>query len=323
MVLAAIALAAVVVGLLAYLTIGQEKEAIEGKVEVDEYRVESNASARILDILVREGDHVHVGDTLVILEVSDAEAKKIQPSSARDASSAKADVAQDGDGKEQIKVAYEMWQQAKMGLESQRQVYERVKRLYEEGELSEQGRDEAYANYKVYEAQEKTAKRQYDMAVSGARRQGNGVAEAQSARAKDAGHDMASYITETVLTAKTEGEVATIYVKAGDSISSGAPVMTIGMLKDCWCAFDICEGRLDGLKVGDTFKAYVPAFSKKLLLKVYVIKAQGGNAASETTKSNGQGDGRTYKVKARPVEEFDGLLPGMSVVIRGSLSEKK
>ena len=52
--------------------------------------------------------------------------------------------------------------------------------------LSEQKRDEAYANFKAFEAQEKAAKSQYDMAVNGARTEEKAAAAAQVNQAKGA-----------------------------------------------------------------------------------------------------------------------------------------
>jgi HlyD family secretion protein len=70
------------------------------------------------------------------------------------------------------------------------------------------------------------------------------------------------------------------------------------------------------MKVGDTFTAFVPAFNKDVQLKVYSLKDEGSYAVWRATKANGQYDLKTFEVKARPVEKFEGLRPGMSLVIK-------
>ncbi len=87
-------------------------------------------------------------------------------------------------------------------------------------------------------------------------------------------------------------------------------------MKDTWGTFNVREDQLNGLKVGDTFTAYSPAFDKELKMKVYYIKDQGSYAVWKATKTNGQYDLKTFEVKARPVSPFDGLRPGMSLIIR-------
>ena len=314
--LAVLVLAVVTVGAIGYFTIGTEEEVIQGQIDVEEYRVSSKVPSRILELRVKEGDYVHVGDTLAILDAPEVEAKAVQAESAESAAAALSNMAKAGARKEQIQGAYELWQQAKAGLEISKKSYERVQRLFDEGVLSEQKRDEAYANYKALEAQEKAAKSQYDMAVNGARTEEKIAAAAQVNRAKGAVEEVSSYIRETVQTAQMEGEVATIYPKVGELIGSGSPIMTISLMNDVWGTFNVREDQLNGMKKGDTFTAFVPALKKEIKMRVTSIKDQGSYATWKATKSNGQYDLKTFEVKACPIEKFDGLRPGMSVVIK-------
>lgn len=306
----------VIVCAIGYFTIGSEQEIIQGQIDVEEYRVSSKVPSRVVQILVREGDFVKAGDTLAILDAPEVEAKKMQAESAESAATAMSDMADKGARKEQVQGAYELWQQAKAGLEIHKKSYERVQRLFDEGVLSEQKRDEAYAAYKAFEAQEKAAKSQYDMAVNGARAEEKAAAKAQVNRAKGAVREVNSYISETVQIAQMDGEVATIYPKVGELIGSGSPIMTISIMKDLWGSFSIREDQLNGMKTGDTFTAFVPAFNKEMEMKVSSIKDMGSYATWKATKSNGQYDLKTFEVKARPVKPIEGLRPGMSVIIK-------
>ena len=316
MALAVFTIVVITVGAIGYFTIGQEEEIIQGQIDVEEYRVSSKIPARILEIRVKEGDYVHVGDTLAILDAPDVEAKRQQAESAENAAAAMSEMAQAGARREQVQAAYELWQQAKAGLDIHKKSYERVQRLYDEGVMSEQKRDEAYASYKAFEAQERAAKSQYDMAKNGARSEEKAAAQAQVNRAKGAVSEVSSYINETVQTAQMEGEVATIYPKVGELVGSGSPIMTISIMNDVWGAFNIREDQLEGMKIGDTFTAFLPAFNKEATFKVCSIKDQGSYATWKATKTNGQYDMKTFEVKARPTEKFDGLRPGMSVIIK-------
>ena len=154
------------------------------------------------------------------------------------------------------------------------------------------------------------------MAVNGARTEEKIAAAAQVNRAKGAVEEVSSYIRETVQTAQMEGEVATIYPKVGELIGSGSPIMTISLMNDVWGTFNVREDQLNGMKKGDTFTAFVPAFNKEIKMRVTSIKDQGSYATWKATKSNGQYDLKTFEVKACPIEKFDGLRPGMSVVIK-------
>lgn len=306
----------VIAGMIGYFTLGKADDVIQGEIEVSEYRVSSKVPGRILELRVKEGDYVHAGDTLAILDAPEVEAKKAQAESAEDAAAAMKAMADNGARRQQIQGAFELWQQAKAGLEISKKTYDRVQRLFNEGVMSAQKRDEAFAAYKAYEAQERAAKSQYDMAREGARKEERAAAAAQVNRAKGAVQEVSSYINETVQIAQVEGEVSDIYPKVGELVGTGSPIMSISIMNDVWGTFNVREDQLNGLKTGSEFTAFSPAFKKDIKMKVYYIKDQGSYAVWKATKSNGQYDLKTFEVKARPVGKLDGLRPGMTLVMK-------
>ena len=306
----------IIVALIGFFALGRDPEVIQGQVEVAEYRVSSKVPGRILELRVKEGDYVKVGDTLAIIDAPEVRAKMEQARSAEDAASALELKAQNGARKEQIQGAFQVLQQAKAGLEIAEKSYKRVQRLFDEGVMSAQKRDEAYAQYKAMEAQCKAAQSQYDMAVNGARREDKMAAQAQVNRAKGAVSEVNAYVNETVQVAQMEGEVSTIYPKVGELVGTGSPIMTISMMDDIWGTFNVREDQLNGMNVGTEFTAFVPAFNKDIKLKVYYLKDQGSYAVWKATKANGQYDLKTFEVKARPMEKFEGLRPGLSLVVK-------
>lgn len=313
--IAGFTLVVIIVGVIGYFTIGNEPDVIQGQVEVTEYRVSSKVPGRILELRVKEGDYVKVGDTLAILDAPDVRAKMTQAQSAEEAAAAMDEMARAGARAEQIRGAYQLLQQAKAGAEIAEKSYKRVQRLYEEGVMTAQKRDEALANYKAMEAQMKAAQSQYDMARNGARREEKMAAAAQVGRARGAVAEVGSYINETVQTAQMEGEVSDVFPKVGELVGTGSPIMTIAVMKDLWGTFNVREDYLQGLKVGDELTAFAPAFGKDIRMKVYYIKDEGSYAVWKATKANGQYDLKTFEVKARPVEKTDGMRPGMSLII--------
>lgn len=313
---AVFAIVIIIVGVIGYFTIGNEDEIIQGQVDVTEYRVSSKVPGRILEIRVKEGDFVRKGDTLAIIDAPEVAAKMAQAEGAQSSATALSDMAQNGARQEQVRAAFEIWQQAQAGLEIARKSYVRVQRLFDEGVMSEQKRDEAFASFKALEAQEKAAKSQYDMAKNGARQEEKRAAQGQVARANGAIQEVTAYVHETVQIAQMDGEVCNIYPKVGELVGTGSPIMTISIMDDMWGTFNVREDQLAGMKAGDTFTAFVPAFNKDVKMKVSSIKDQGSYATWKATKSNGQYDLKTFEVKARPIEKFEGLRPGMSLVIK-------
>ena len=306
----------VAVAVIGTLSLKSEPETIQGQIEVAEYRVSSKVPGRILELRVKEGDYVNVGDTLAILDAPEVRAKMTQAESAENAAAAMDEMANNGARKEQVRAAFAVLQQAKAGLEIAQKSYNRVQRLYDEGVMTAQKRDEAFANYKALEAQVKAAQSQYDMARNGARSEEKKAAAAQVNRAKGAVAEVNSYIHETMQIAQMAGEVSDVYPKVGELVGTGSPIMSVSLMNDIWGTFNVREDQLDGMKVGSIVTAFVPAFKKEIRMKVYYIKDQGSYAVWKATKSNGQYDLKTFEVKARPMDKLEGLRPGMSLILK-------
>ena len=150
----------IIVAVIGVLALDRDPDTIQGQVEVGEYRVSSKVPGRILEIRVKEGDFVKAGDTLAIIDAPEVRAKMEQAQGAEAAASALELKAQNGAREEQIQGAYQVLQQATAGKEIAEKSYNRVQRLYDEGVMSAQKRDEAYANFKAMEAQMKAAQSQ-------------------------------------------------------------------------------------------------------------------------------------------------------------------
>ena len=306
----------IIVAIIGFFIFDRTPDLMQGQVEVEEYRVSSKVPGRILEIRVKEGDYVHAGDTLAIIDAPEVRAKMQQAQGAEAGAAALELMAKNGARKEQVQGAFQLLQQAKAGLEIAQKSYQRVQRLFDEGVVSAQKRDEAEAMFKASEAQVKAAQSQYDMAVNGARQEEKRAAMAQVNRARGAVEEVNAYIGETVQVAQMDGEVSSIYPKVGELVGTGSPIMTISMMDDLWGTFNVREDQLNGMKIGQELNAFVPAFNKTIKMKVYHMKDQGSYAVWKATKANGQFDLKTFEVKARPVEPLEGLRPGMSLVIK-------
>ena len=308
--------AVAIVGVIGFFAFGKTDEIIQGEVEVGDYRVSCKLPARIEEIRVKEGDYVHVGDTLAILQIPEANAQQKVAEATEGATQAISNLTDEGARKEQIQSAYDLMQQAMAAEDIARKTYTRMQNLYNEGVMSAQKRDEALAAFKAAEAQVKVTQSQYQLAKSGARKQEKIAAAKNTQAAKSAVDVVKSILRETVQISPVEGEVSDAYPKVGEFVGMGSPIMNINIMSDMWGTFNVREDQLKGLKAGDEFTAFSPAFNKNVKMKVYDIKDEGSYAVWKATKSNGQYDLKTFEVKARPIDKLEGLRPGMSLILK-------
>ena len=305
-----------IVALIGHLTLQRDPEEIQGEMEVEEYRVSGKVPGRILALLAKEGDFVHAGDTLAIIEAPEVNAKMVQAQSAADAATAIAQMTQNGARKEQIQAAAQILEQAKAGLEIAEKSYNRMKKLHEEEVISAQKFDEAEAMYKSAQAQVKTAQSNYQMAVNGARDEERRAAAATAGQARGAVQEVQGYVRETIQRAQMAGEVTDVYPKVGELVGTGTPIMSIAMMDDQWATFNIREDQLKGMKVGQEITVRIPALDIEAKMKITLMKDKGSFAVWKSTKASGQYDQKTFEVKARPSQAIDGIRPGMSVILK-------
>lgn len=310
-----IVIVAVVVG--SIYAFEKQDETIQGQAEVTEYRVSSKVPGRILEIRVHEGDFVHKGDVLAVLEAPEVDAKLLQAEAAEAAAAAISDKAQNGAQKEDIQGAYELWQKAIAAKEVMEKSYVRIKRLTEEGVMPQQKLDEITAQRDAAIATERAAKSQYDKALNGARQEDKRAAAAQVNRARGAIAEVNSYKRETQLVASADGEVTEIFPQVGELVGTGAPVMNVAVMQDMWLTFNVREDHLARLPMKQKVKVSVPALGdKEVDCEVYYMKDLGSYAAWKATKTTGQYDMRTFEVRLRMTTKPDGLRPGMTVLLK-------
>lgn len=307
----------IVVTIVIGLSLPEHPDIIQGQAETTDYRLSSKVPACVCEIRVQEGDHVRRGDTLVILEAPDIRAKLSQAEAAYAAAQAQEQKAQNGTRQEQVQQAYEMWQKARAAMEVAEKTYHRINRLFENGVMAEQKRDEAQAQYEAMVATERAARSQYDMAVNGARLEDKAAAGAQVQRAQGAVSEVTSYMDETVLLATADGVVTEIFPEPGELVGTGAPIMNVSCTDDVWFTFNIREDLLPGLTVGTETEVYLPAFDKRIPVRIIKMKDVGTFAVWKATKALDGFDLKTFEVKAHPLnaEGLENVRSGMSVIM--------
>ncbi len=308
-----------IVLLLVVITVGfflpKQEEIIQGEAETSEYRVSSKVPSRVLELRVEEGQMVRKGDTLAIMEAPEVDAKLTQATAARSMAEAVESKAQHGARRQEVQGAYELYQKAKAGLDIAEKTYQRVERLFGNGVLPEQKRDEAKAQYDAAKATVIAAESQYEMAKEGARIEDKAAAAAQVNRAQGAVDEVKSYVSETVLTAAADGMVTEIFPHVGELVGSGAPVMNVAMVDKVWFTFNVREDKLQRFSNGKICNIFVPGINKTVKAKVTRIKNVGNFAAWKATKALDGIDLKVFEVRITPTEKVEGIVSGMSGVI--------
>lgn len=306
-----------ILALVGFFLLKPAPEIIQGQAEATQVRVSGKLPGRVVEFMVREGDSVRKGDTLVHIYSSDAEAKLMQATAMQNVYQAQNTKVDKGTRVELLNSAYDMWQKAIAGREIAKKTYDRMQALFDKGVISAQRRDEAEANYKAMAATESAAESQYLMAKAGAQVEDKQASAAMVRAAKGSVAEVESVLADSYLTSPLTGEISDIFPEVGELVGTGTPIMNVLNLDDMWVTFNVREDLLQDLTMGKELTATVPALGdKEIKLKIYYIKDLGTYAVWRATKTTGKYDAKTFEIKARPVEPVANLRPGMSVLFR-------
>jgi len=296
---------------------------IQGEVEATQIKVASKLVGRIDSLAVKKGDEIRSGMLLFTISSPELEAKFSQASAVRQAAGAQRDKAFNGAQKEDIQAAYNSWQTALAAAEFAKKTYSRIQNLYQDGVIPEQQKDEVETKMKAAVETEKAAHSLYEKARNGARLEDKDAAGALVLQADGMISEVSSYLNERRITAPISGEIANVLAERGELIPAGYPVITIVDLTDVWVTFNLREDLLAAIQKGSLIPARFPALGmKEIMLKVTYINVLGDFATWNATKTRGDFDMKTFEIHAVPVDQTEGLRPGMSAIVNWDLVQK-
>lgn len=299
-----------------FLCIKQGPDTVQGQGDATEIRISGKLPGRLAEIYVEEGQHVKAGDTLVRIHSSLVDARMEQAKAMEQVATATNKKVDAGTRIQIINGARDLWQQAQAASEITRKTYERMQKLYSQGVISEQKRDEAKAAFDAAKAGEAAARSSYELAKSGAQSEDKQASSAMVNVSKAGVKEVGALLEDQYLTAPCDGEITEIYPNVSELVATGAPIMSL-QKDDFWAVFNVRETLLKDIRNGSKLKVRIPALDKTVTMKVFYIRDLGTYASWQATKSTGDYDARTFQIKARPEKPVDGFRPGMSVIYEG------
>lgn len=294
---------------------------LQGQMQMQQTSIAAKVPGRIAQIMVTEGDKVTVGQQLIEMDSPEINAKINQAQAGKQMAQSQLDKAENGARPQEIAQAKAAWQANKAASDLAENTYQRVNRLYEEGLMARQKRDEAYAQYLATQDQTEAARLQYDLAMEGARSEDKSAASAQVAQVDAQLDEALAAKQEANLKSPIAGIVDNVIVSAGEVIGQGVPLLTLVNTNDQWVVLNVTENYLNQFAIGQQFTGTIPALSSadKPYNKQFTVYATSTLSDFATWRPTNNDDGfdvRTFEVKARPSKPDTRIRSGMSVIVR-------
>ena len=292
---------------------------LQGQMEARRVLVAGKVPGRIERLLVHEGDVVTKDSLVAVISSPEIEAKKIQARGALGAAKAQASKARNGARSEDITALKAMADRAQEAATLAKNTYNRVQKLYNEGVLPLQKRDEAETQMKASQAAADAARAQYNQAVAGARSEDKAAANALVLQAKGANAEVDAYLEETKIRTPISGEVSLKLAEEGEVVGSGMPIIAVTDLNDSWAVFHLREDYLKNVSKGKKLNLQIPALDKIVEMEVSYIASVGDYATWRSSKESAGFDLKTFEVRMRPTRKIENLRPGMSVLLSAEM----
>lgn len=294
----------------------------QGQMQMQQTSIAAKVPGRISNILVTEGDRVEKGQQLIEMDPPEINAKINQAQAAKQAAQSQLDKAINGARPQEIAQARAAWQANKAAADLAANTYERIDRLYKEGLMSRQKRDEAYAQYLATQDQTEAARLQYDIALEGTRSEDEAAAAAQVAQADAKLEEALVAKDEANLQSPIAGLVDDVIVNAGEVVGQGVPLLTLVDTDDQWVVLNVTESFLNHFTIGKQFTGTIPALRlssseqpQSMQFTVYATSVLSDFATWRPTNNDDGFDVRTFEIKARPTNPDSRVRSGMSVIV--------
>lgn len=221
-----------------------------GTVEATEAQLGFQTPGRIESIRVHEGDAVHAGDTLAVLDRAELAARRAQSVAALNAAQALLAEMQAGSRSQERVQAQEALRSATDRLNDAQREFERTQRLFQAGAMSQEQFEKVRLQVEVLRSQKTQAEQQASLVETGPRTERIAAQRAAVAQAQSAVAQIDATLSNAVIRAPFGGVVTVRDREAGETVPAGAPVLTIMNLDDRWVRIYIPEDHVGAVHLG-------------------------------------------------------------------------
>jgi len=224
--------------------------ALYGNVELRQVSVAFNASERISEILVEEGDVVRKGQAIARLDTSRLSPQAAMAEAQMAAQSAALERLRNGSRPEEIAQARASLQAAKAEAINAGRQYERAKALQAVSAVSRQAADDARAAAEVAKARVVVEQRALELAIAGPRAEDIAQAEAQLRMTQAQLDLLRRQLADAELAAPVDGVVRSRLMEPGEMASTTRPVVSIAVSDPKWIRAYVSEPNLGRVRPG-------------------------------------------------------------------------
>lgn len=287
-----------------------------GNVEVTEVDLGFKVPGRVETLLTDEGRSVVAGGVVAKMDSSQLLRQMEAQQAVVDANSARLFELQRGSRPQEKKSARSLVSSASAELEKSGKDFERAELLFKNGAISAQQRDSAKRTFEVAKAQHNQALQNESLVKEGPRPETIKAAEAQVRQPKAQLAVYQEQLADMDLKTPVQGVVLRKNVEAGETVTAGTPVFTVGDLAHPWVKIYVKEEKLGLVKLGQKAEVTVDTYPGKKFDGVITYISSEAEFTPKNVQTQEERVKLVFGVKVSVDNPNQELKPGMPADVR-------
>ncbi|MBT1074017.1 HlyD family secretion protein [Geobacter grbiciae] len=314
-------LVVVIAGVAAFFLLNRKKDDTgillsSGNVEVTEVDLGFKVPGRVERLLTDEGRKVAAGEAVAVLDRSELLRQMEAQRAVIDASSARLLELQHGSRPQEKRSARAMVASASADLEKAVKDLERAETLFRNGAIAAQQRDVAKRSFEVAKAQHDHAVQNESLVKEGPRLE---TIRATEAQVRQAGAQLGVYreqLADMELKTPVKGVVLRKNVEAGETVTAGTPIFTVGELEHPWVKIYVKEDKLGLVKLGQKAEVTVDTYPGRKFAGVVTYISSEAEFTPKNVQTQEERVKLVFGVKVSVDNPNQELKPGMPADVR-------
>lgn len=290
--------------------------AVSGNVEVTEVNVGFTLSGRIQELLAEEGQQVHKGDKLAVLENAELRSLMEQNKALLDEAIVRLNELKTGARIQEIEEAKANVEAIEAELSRAKKDYERAEALYIDNLIPASQLDAARSAYNAVMAKHKQGLERLSLVKAGPTEDAIKAAGFRVKQAEAALQASQERVQNTIISAPIAGVILEKNAEIGEIIAQATPVYTIGDLMNPWIKVYIKEDKLGLVKLGQKAQVSIDSFPDKVYEGTITHIASEAEFTPKNVQTKEERVKLVFGVKVSVKNMSNELKPGMPADVK-------
>ena len=284
---------------------------VSGNIETTTVATGFKIAGHVAQRMVDEGESVQKGQLIASLETADIQLEVANAKAQLLAAQVTFSRLSNGARSQEILAAQAAERSAEADKQNAAVEYQRMQQLFIDSAISAQDRDRSRTAYKMASARADQVAQQLSLVLEGPRREEIELAAAKVEQAKQQRELAKTKLTYARIAAPLDGVVLSKNIEAGEYVSPGTPVVTIGDLNQVWLKAYISETDLGKVKLGQKVSVTTDTYHGKTYSGKISFIASEAEFTPKNIQTSAERVKLVYRIKIVIENAAHELKPGM------------